>query len=431
MKTLLILSALLLVAINLSAQDSEPSPLHFSYIANGQNYTNQALNKEHFQQNNFIISTQWEGHSRMLQALKFNMNHGKRPRNDWSSNSDRVSSFPNIADSGYTMKYIWSGDQHECRGFQYRTTLFIPKHRQGEFIYQAADSTRSVFGFSYIRDSAQVINNPNSTIYKLYTDSTDYIDSVVLGNTWINDKFYVFGDPGLQEYDHTTGGTRWIFSINLRRLNINESANDDDVVLSIKLPYVRKVNATTFVDGLINFSYPPKTTLDDTIRLKYLEDRGFAMKMTDLPVMGNTIYILNSMLPDSTFFANTGRQDITINAEFICHSPDTNNPQLKRKNDEVGIQHIDIEVTYHGNRDVGINYCRIATPAGYDFVTGKSDSLIQAFYQAHIDSLQSHNYEIFGFYGRDEFPEHYYMEQRYKTKLFNLPSRQLEQSLEE
>ena len=70
-------------------------------------------------------------------------------------------------------------------------------------------------------------------------------------------------------------------------------------------------------------------------------------------------------------------------------------------------------------RSVGINYCRIATPAGYNFVTGKSDSLIQAYYQAHIDSLQSHNYEIFGFYGRDEFPEHYYMEQRYKAKLLN------------
>jgi hypothetical protein len=421
MKTLIILSALLFVAINLSAQDSEPSPLNFSYIANGQNYTNQAMNKEHFQQNNFIISTQWEGHSRMLQALKFNMNHGHRPRNDWGTSLGRVSSFPNIADSGYSMKYIWTGGQHECRGFQYSPTLYIPENRQGEFIYQAADNRRSVFGFSYIRDSAQVINNPSSTIYKLYKDSTNLINAVVLGNTWINDKFYVFGDPGLQEYDSTTGGTRWIFSINLRRLNINESANDDDIVLSIKLPYVRKVDPITYEYKYIKFSYPPKTTLNDTVRLKYLEDRGFAMKMTDLPVMGNTIYITNRMLPDSTFFANTGRQDITINAEFICHNPDTNNPLLKNKDNALGIQYIDIEVTYHGNRDVGINYCRIATPAGYDFVTGKSDSLIRDYYQAHIDSLQSHNYEIFGFYGRDEFPEHYYMEQRYKTKLLNLP----------
>ncbi|PKL86673.1 MAG: hypothetical protein CVV22_00870 [Ignavibacteriae bacterium HGW-Ignavibacteriae-1] len=413
MKTLLILSALLLVAINLSAQDSEPSPLHFSYIANGQNYTNQALNKEHFQQNNFIISTQWEGHSRMLQALKFNMNHGKRPRNDWSSNSDRVSSFPNISDSGYTMKYIWSGDQHECRGFQYSPTLFIPENRQGEFIYQAADNRRSVFGFSYIRDSAQVINNPSSTIYKLYNDSTDYIDSVVLGKTWINNKFYVFGNPGLLNYDHTTGGTRWIFSINLRRLDIEETANNDDLVLSIKLPYIKRLTTKTTINGIINFSFPPKTTLNDTVRLKYLEDRGFAMKMTDLPVIGNTIYITNRMLPDRTFFENTGRQDITINAEFICNQ--IINPQLIAKGDTLGIEKIDIEVKYHGNRDVGINYCRIATPAGYDFVTGKSDSLIQAFYQAHINLIQSENYEIFGFYGSDEFPEHYYLEQRYKT----------------
>ncbi|MBE2189807.1 MAG: hypothetical protein IAE98_10095 [Candidatus Kapabacteria bacterium] len=430
MKTLIILSALLLVTINLSAQDSEPSPLHFSYIANGQNYTNQALNKEHFQQNNFIISTQWEGHSRMLQALKFNMNHGNRPRNEWGNTLGRVSSFPNIADSGYSMKYIWSGQQHECRGFQYCPTLFIPENRRGEFIYQAADDRRSVFGFSYIRDSAQVINNPSSTIYKLYTDSTDYIDSVVLGKTWINDKFYFFSGNSSAGQD-TMNGRRWLFSINLRRLNINESANDDDVVLSIKLPYHWKVDSVTNVNDYINFSFPPKTTLNDTVRLKYLEDRGFALKMTDLPVMGNTIYILNSMLPDSTFFANTGRQDITINAEFICNNPNFNNPPLKIHDKELGIQNIDIEVTYHGNRDIGINYCRIATPAGYNFVTGKSDSLIQAFYQAHIDSIQSHNYEIFGFYGRDEFPEHYYMEQRYKAKLLNLPSRQLEQSLEE
>jgi hypothetical protein len=419
MKTLIIISVLLFVTINVSAHDSEPSPLNFSYIANGQNYEDQALNKEHFQQTNFIISTQWEGHSRMLQALKFNMNHGHRPRNDWGTSLGRVSSFPNIADSGYSMKYIWTGGKHECRGFQYSPTLYIPENQRGKLIYQTADNRRSVFGFSYIRDSAQVINNPNSTIYKLYTDSTNYIDSVVLGNTWINDKFYVFGIPSDQNYDHTTGGTRWIFSINLRRLNINESANDDDVVLSIKLPYEEKLNDSTFIDGMIDFSYPPKTTLNDTVRLKYVEDRGFAMKMTDLPVIGNTIYITNRMLPDNTFFANTGRQDITINAEFICNT--FINPRLKSKDNALGIQHIDIEVTYHGNRDVGINYCRLATPAGYNFVTGKSDSLIKAYYQAHIDSLQSHNYEIFGFYGRDEFPEHYYMEQRYKTKLFNLP----------
>ncbi|MCO5251098.1 MAG: hypothetical protein M9949_06715 [Candidatus Kapabacteria bacterium] len=414
MKTLIILSALLFVTIRLSAQDSEPSPLNFSYIANGQNYTNQALNKAHFQQSNFIISTQWEGHSRMLQALKFNMNHGHRPRNEWGSTLGRVSSFPNIADSGYSMKYIWFGGKHECRGFQYRPTLYIPENRQGEFIYQAADTTRTVFGFSYIRDSAQVINNPNSTIYKLYKDSTNLINAVVLGNTWINDKFYFFSGNSSPAQD-TMNGRRWIFSINMRRLNINESANDDDVVLSIKLPYVTRIDSITTEYNYIKFSYPPKTTLNDTVRLKYIEDRGFAMKMTDLPIIGNTIYITNRMLPDSAFFVNTGRQDITINAEFICNGDEELNPLLKTKDDAPNIQSIDIEVTYHGNRDIGINYCRIATPAGYNFVTGKSDSLIRAYYQAHIDSLESHNYEIFGFYGRDEFPEHYYMEQRYKA----------------
>jgi hypothetical protein len=421
MKNIIILSALLFVTINLSAQDSEPSPLLFTIKVNGDTMSNQAFSRDFFKQEEFFLGPQWEGHARMLQALHCNLNHGVRPQHGWSD-SARIGFFPNNADSGYKLKYIWDGRKENYRGFQYSPTLYITESQRGQFIYQAADDRCSVFGFSYIRDSAQVINNPNSTIYKLYADSSDYIDSVVLGKTWINDKFYLIGNPGDEKFDSTTGGTRWIFSINLRRLNINESADDnDDIILSIKLPYVRRLTTTNTINGLIKFSYPPKNTLNDTVGLKYLEDRGFAMKIRDLPLISNDIYITNRMLPDSAFFANTGRQDITINAEFICSNPFLNNPLLIVRGDTIGIEKIDIEVTYHGNRDVGINYCRIATPAGYDYVTGKHDSLTRAYYQKQLDSIQNGGYEIYGIYGRDEFPEHYYMEQRYKAKLLNFP----------
>ena len=121
----------------------------------------------------------------MMKALDMNVNHGWQPHKGWTD-----SIVVSIADPNDSMKYIWYGsDFYDCRAFVFKPTLYIPIDKRGELITQAADTTKSVFGFSYLRDSNQVLSNPNNTRYNLYRDSINYIDSVVLANVWLDDGY--------------------------------------------------------------------------------------------------------------------------------------------------------------------------------------------------------------------------------------------------
>ncbi|MFA5511699.1 MAG: hypothetical protein WC313_04545 [Candidatus Kapaibacterium sp.] len=163
----------------------KPSPLRFNFIVNGDSLTNQTLSRDYFQQTKFMLGTQWGGHSRMLIALKMNSNHAWQPHFGWSD-----STVVSPADPADSMKYIWYGSDHyNCRAFQFKPTLYIPEYKRGEFVIQPADTTNSIFGFSYIRDTNQLFNNPTRTKFHLYRDSINYIDSVVLGKVWLNNKF--------------------------------------------------------------------------------------------------------------------------------------------------------------------------------------------------------------------------------------------------
>ncbi len=184
-KLYLIIILIMVLNINLHSQDSEPSPLKFNYIINGNNITNQPLSSEYFQQKKFSLGAQWGAHSRMMKALDMNVNHGWQPHKGWTD-----STVVSIADPNDSMKYIWYGsDFYDCRAFVFKPTLYIPIDKRGELITQAADTTKSVFGFSYLRDSNQVLSNPNNTRYNLYRDSINYIDSVVLANVWLDDGY--------------------------------------------------------------------------------------------------------------------------------------------------------------------------------------------------------------------------------------------------
>lgn len=109
MKTILILTVLIFSAFStmLFSQDTEPSPLRFNFIANGDSITNQPLSSDYFPQTKFMLGTQWGGHSRMLKALRMNSNHAWQPHFGWDD-----STVVSPADPADSMKYIWYGSDH-------------------------------------------------------------------------------------------------------------------------------------------------------------------------------------------------------------------------------------------------------------------------------------------------------------------------------
>ncbi len=68
-KLYLIIILIMALNINLHSQDSEPTPLKFNFIINGNTITNQPFSSEYFQQKKFSLGAQWGAHSRMMKAL--------------------------------------------------------------------------------------------------------------------------------------------------------------------------------------------------------------------------------------------------------------------------------------------------------------------------------------------------------------------------
>ena len=77
MKKIVLILSLLILNHNLQAQDREPSIMKFNYKINGTTFTNVPLNRDSIKPKNFVISTQWGGHPKMLHALKFNSTQDK------------------------------------------------------------------------------------------------------------------------------------------------------------------------------------------------------------------------------------------------------------------------------------------------------------------------------------------------------------------
>jgi hypothetical protein len=237
----LIVIILLILNVSTYAQDIERSPIKFDYKIGINNYINKPLMPERFPQNQFMISTQWGGHPRMLQALKFNCTQDWRP--NWGISPDT------IQDPNYKIFYIWDNRYWEgAAGFQFNPTLYIPPDQRGKFISKPKDTTRSIFGFSYIKGTILDSNQSNNENYdRLILNKNDTSlfssDSIILKYSWINNMYFYFaGDTNI-----ATNGTRWLISINLRRLDTNEVCNNNFLNQSKKyLAFIKNITDITF-----------------------------------------------------------------------------------------------------------------------------------------------------------------------------------------
>jgi hypothetical protein len=393
------------------SQDRENSPMKFNYIYGGVSHTNQIFSQDTFAQKNFMITTQWGGQPKMLEALKFNANQGTPPGSG--------SLYP--ADPNYKLYYIWDDRNYEgATGFQFNPTLLIPKASRGQFFYRPNDTTKSVFGFSTIKGTTTSYGNENFDRLILYKNDTTYNNGqVVLDSSWINNQYAYNSDTN---YHDDKNGSRWYFSINLRRLDTNEvcSSTDTSWVLVISLPYSLRTGLNSWTTDSIKFDSVPSRILLDTIHLNYLEDRGIAKKFVkDTNSNKYNLIIRNNMIPDSVNRKyNHFNKDLTLNGYFICNYTTGNNPYLNYLPYPY-IDSLDIRVRYYGHTSVAIKFLRIATPDGYKVLTGFYDSLKKADVQANINSIQNNHYEIYGMYGADEHNENHFMQERYNSRHYN------------
>lgn len=398
----------------INAQDKEVSPMKFTYKYGDTTFVNKTFKPELLKQKNFVISTQWEGHPRVLKALLFNYNQGWHP--NWGIPPLRD------LDSSYKLKHIWDNRNYEyIPGCVFEPTLYIPENKRDELVVRKYDTTLAVWGFSHVKgtilpESQHNDDNYNRLILKKDSLSSYSSDSIVLKNSWMNNLYsYNSGDPN---YPSRNG--KWMkVSINLRRLNTNEVCNNNDTLLTIKLPYSLKLSNNNYVHNYIKFSQIPSSNIYDTTHLCFFEDRGISLNMTNTSSLPQSIAILNSILPDSIRInRDSFNKDITINAFFNCDGAFNNNPKLR--NDILPyIDCLDIEVKYYGKTDIAIDWLRITSPFGDSILVGYYDQEQHNIIQNAINLIEGSNYEIGGFYGGDEVNESGFTCEHHIARMYN------------
>jgi hypothetical protein len=144
MKNIVIIIVLLYANLAIS-QNKYPAPFELTYEVNGDPKTGE-LNRDHFQQSSFFITTQWSGYTPMLDALKFNSVQGSTGFDGEAYTAIPSYNSPNIYQTILENKIAnWS------RVFQYEPTLALDPNQPDELVIRSGDTTHPVFGFTYRR----------------------------------------------------------------------------------------------------------------------------------------------------------------------------------------------------------------------------------------------------------------------------------------
>ncbi len=275
MKKLIILILFTIISVS-NSQNSEPSPYSFVWSTDS---ISKPLEVDSFNIDGFKLGFQWSGSSQMSNALYHNIIHGKSfaPHN---YDSNFTEDMHVIGQPGVEIKNMAS--------IQYEPTLLTSDYKN--FATRPNDPTNAVFGFNNIQGTvydSTFSGDINYNRMMLFQDSMGNYpaDGIVLSDITPKDQFFTDKWPDesqLEDYD----GENWNISINLRRFDLDDVEESDDVVLVIKLPYIAKDTAGNYTGispkRYISFdSIPTNSTSSKFIELRwdgYLENRGYVLK---------------------------------------------------------------------------------------------------------------------------------------------------------
>lgn len=351
------------MSTNCYSQDSEPSPWNFVW---GHSTIPRSFEPDSFQQESIKTGFQWSGSTKMNNALKNDIQTGSyyQPLTEPIHTPLNLILKPTwLDDTGYNPAYF------RAVMMQYEPTLPLDGTNEGQ-ILRPDDDTDPIFGFRNRKGT--ILTNSVSGNYSrlLLYKGGGYTGDTVLSDIWPQPEFYTRDRGGGQTDNYH--GEKWYLTINLKRLNpIVDSLKDNSPVLSLRIPYTDWGNQ----NGIIKFRTLPSSTPNDTTNLDYFEDRGVQQNISDTTT-ADSLLITNNMLPNN----GDNYDNITISAEFITDdgNPLINNYKFSRKLDSNNLNHIrdiDIEVVYHGNTDVAVDYIRIENVTAHHLVRGAADSL--------------------------------------------------------
>lgn len=290
---------------------------------------------------------------------------------------------------------------------------------------RAGDTTGAIYGFSF-RDTTKgqlpVYGDANFDRYQLNKSNVSPADIVVLDAPTL--QYSLFYNKGIVKNDTLIfpngnkdtiqitkiNGSRWYFSINLRRA-FTDILVDDSVVMIIKLPYLRQ-NPSLGSDTLL-FDYIPVTSYSagnvDTLPF----GRGIALKLRPTPSTSDSteLVITRRMLPQGNL-----QKDITISAyvrlKDSASDNATKNPELQHLFENVTSTQMvktGITVRYYGRSSVFIDWFRFETPYAQKAFRGYLDTshIGWAFNwdmdAVRYDSATHPNIKFLSYYGYDDF----------------------------
>ncbi|MGA2296305.1 MAG: hypothetical protein ABSG15_02025 [FCB group bacterium] len=300
---------------------------------------------------------------------------------------------------------------------------------------RAGDGTGAVFGF-YYRDFDVGDTVTDFNRFVLHCDRPVTYPRVVLNNIWDGTILrwldYDGGDidhhnQGRTNDDslngvtdkavyHPFNGKKFYLSINLKTMNWDSLQQHlNDTLLKIRLPYkLSHYSSSTIDSGVVKFdSIPCKSeTQNEPIYGNFNNDYRGVYRKDTVTAQVQDFYITGRMLKNDTLDHN-----ITLSA-FAFFVGDTlpdgsyfNNPLFKNDwwQNKYGIKKyiskIDMEVTYYGKIDLGIDWVRLETPRSRGIFRGSYDSVAFQAYMVQ-DSLwrncNPRHTKIYKFYLADE-----------------------------
>ena len=421
-KSLITLFALIISLSTIKAQDKEPSALFFqiprsSGVYNAQFY----IHDPEYKQTKIMTGWQWNNHPRLTTALDMNFTHGNQP--SWGLLDENT--------TGKEIKYLfrlisWPGNNPNMvphilsNSFTYKPTISIDTN---SFTPDTNDSERNIWGFQTRNiTNPQVENNKLVLTTNLANNTTP-----ILSNPWRGDYFFKYFDvDSIDNIDVSSyNGRYWKVTINLKRrdfIGIN-NLKDSMPILKIRMPYLLNNDTNKHY---INFSTKPDTNFANKVHLRYVYDAGGITDFVDrgyclaeVNSLSNEVIITRDMLPNSV---DTFGPDITLTFSFMNLGQEENNPLFRTSKDDTTpdrIKQLGLEVYYLGNCDILLNYIRVGNPLSDMMWKGELDTLYHRKIQEGIDTINSKNYRLFRFYGRDEINNEYHLwdVMRYYNKL--------------
>ena len=381
-------------------------------------------------QHHFILGWNWGSPSKKLDdALYMNFYHGY-PTAGQDNNDDYAD---NIRISQALGQDIIAGRLHNVtfntQSLYLEPTIKVINPNSGqEFFPTLRNRDGAVFGFQK-KQKIKLLNDPLHPDFGralLYKDSVTSGSAVVLDSVWSDQilRYYNYPNDPIINLP-AMNGKEFFISINLKSLEPINNADPNDIILTIKLPYkvwgdsVNNQKGGYKESNYVKFRNLPSDTVGDTIHI--YDSRGdwrgmkrdTAVRLSSLP--GIREFNITAAMLDADGIG-TADSNITLSAFTLFNSEDDGmggyewNPLLEpdwfdHRNDTVYIKDLDVEVTYHGNLDIAIDWIRLETPRAKEIFEGKYDNDVYNSAKAMIDEIATeplHNPRLFRLYGADE-----------------------------